>query len=149
MNIRRGREFYSQHYEKVIALYNSGKSASEIAKQLGISYSAVYHWTHGLRKPEAGNLLEFQKFLQENGPSPAFEVKKNFPKHNELFLTARRRGLPVKRKILRRRFGEYALWYYMECQEKQLEELISELMKKYKEVRQKLVHALGTKKTQK
>lgn len=141
--LRKGREFYAQHYEKVIELYNAGMSASKIAKQLGISYSCVYHWTRGLRKPELGNLVAFERFLKEHGPTPVLEIKKTFPKHNELFLTARRRGFAVKRKILPRKFGEYATWYYIEGQEEQLKSCMSELVKKYKEVREKLVQALS------
>jgi len=143
MSFRKGRDFYNQHYEKVIELYNSGLSASEIARQLNISYSCVYHWTRGLRKPESGNLLKFQTFLEGHGPTPTIEIKKVFSKHNELFLTAKRRGMPVKRKTLRRKFGEYALWYYLEGQENQLKARIAELMKKYKELHAKLVQAFG------
>jgi hypothetical protein len=140
MQLRKGREFYNQHYSRVIELYNSGLSASQIAKQLGISYSCVYHWTRGLRKPASGALVKFQTFL-EKGPSPVMEIKKHFPKHNELFLTARRRGLPVKRKILPRKFGQYALWYYIEAQENELKKQLAELVKKYKEVREKVFRA--------
>ena len=57
--MRKGREFYSQNYEKVIELHKKGMSVKDIASRLNMSYSAVYHWTRGLRKPEKGNLLNF------------------------------------------------------------------------------------------
>ena len=80
--MRKGREFYSKNYDGAIDLYNKGLSVREIADKLKISYSCAYHWTKGLRRPEKGNLLEFEKFLKENGPTPVIDIKEKFPKHN-------------------------------------------------------------------
>jgi len=139
---RRGREFYSKNYDEAINLYKKGLSVREIADKLKISYSCVYHWARGLRKPETGNLLEFEKFLRENGPTPIIDIKERFPKHNELFLTASRRGMPIKRYVLSRRFGEFSTFYFISNQEKELRKRIKELMDKYKELRERVIKAL-------
>ena len=139
---RRGREFYSKNYDEAINLYKKGLSVREIADKLKISYSCAYHWTRGLRKPETGNLLEFEKFLRENGPTPIIDIKERFPKHNELFLTASRRGMPIKRYVLSRRFGEFSTFYFISNQEKELRKRIKELMDKYKELRERVIKAL-------
>jgi len=139
---RRGREFYSKNYDEAINLYKNGSSVREIADKLKISYSCAYHWTRGLRKPETGNLLEFEKFLRENGPTPIIDIKERFPKHNELFLTASRRGMPIKRYVLSRRFGEFSTFYFISNQEKELRKRIKELMDKYKELRERVIKAL-------
>ena len=69
---------------------------------------------------------------------PAVEVKEKFPKHNELFLIASRRGLPVRRHMLRKRYGEYSVWYHLAGQEKELDSRINMLMDKVKEVKEKI-----------
>ena len=143
--IRKGREFYSKNYDEVVNLYKRGLSIREIAEKLNLSYSCVYHWIKGLRKPETGNLIEFERFLKENGPTPVIEIKERFPKHNELFLTASRRGMPIKRHVLSRKFGEFSTFYFMSGQEKELRKRIKELFDKYKELRERLIRALGRK----
>lgn len=136
--MRRGKEYYAKHYKDAVKLYSEGVSIREIASTLDTSYSAVYHWVKGLRKPGAGNVASFVQHLERYGPLPAAGIKEAFPKHNELFLTAVRRGLPVKRHMLKKKYGEYSTWYYIEGQEKDLDARISELMDKVKEIRQKL-----------
>jgi len=114
-----------------------------IADQLGVSYSCIYHWIRGLRKPDAGNISGFEEFIRRNGPVAVADIKKTFPKHNELFLTASRRGLPVKRYTLGRKFGEYSTWYFIGGQENELKKRLEELFSKYKEIRVKLAHMIG------
>ena len=135
---RRGRDFYGSHYEEAVRLHESGMCVNDIAKKLGISYSCAYHWIKGIRKPEAGNVNEFVAFLQKNGPVPQAETEKKFPKHNELFLIASRRNLPVKRCVLDRKYKSYATWYFLAGQEKLLEERTNELEKKVGEAREKM-----------
>ena len=132
---RRGRDFYSRHYDKVVELYKSGKSINDIAKQTGMSYSCVYHWVKGLRKPEEGNVEAFGRFLRENGPAPVAEISIKFPKHNEIFLTASRRGLPVKRLVLERKYGDYATWYFIEGDEDKLKKRVEEMLIRIKEIK--------------
>lgn len=138
MAMRRGREYYSPLYEKAVALHEQGAEIKEIARQLRISYSCVYHWVRGLRKPEAGNVSSFAAFLRQSGPAAVAAVKAQFPKHNELFLIAARRGLPVKRHVLPRRFGEYATWYYVEGQEDALQARMQELYAAVRKVKEAL-----------
>ena len=138
MVMRRGRQLYGKKYDEALKLHSEGKSINDIAQQLDISYSAAYHWIKGLRKPELGNINEFEKFLQKKGPMPVIEVEKSFPKHNELFLMSNKRGMTIKRRILKRRFGGYATWYYLEGQETALEKRLQELFDKVKDVRERL-----------
>ncbi|MBI5061796.1 MAG: helix-turn-helix domain-containing protein [Candidatus Aenigmarchaeota archaeon] len=145
MLIRRGKEFYNENYKKVLALHKQGLSAAEIARQLGISYSCVYHWVKGIRKPNTGNVENFIGFLKKHGPSPAIEIKSVFPKHNELFLVAQQRKMPVKRRLLRRKFREYRTWYYLEGQEDAVKSMIKEMLEKYNRLRNKLVFSLLSK----
>ena len=143
MVMRRGREFYSKNYDKVMSLYKDGLPIKDIANQVGMSYSCVYHWIKGLRKPDAGNINDFEKFLLKNGPVPVAEVKERFPKHNEIFLTASKRGLMIKRYSLGRKFGEYSVWYFVPGQEDVLKKRIKELFAKYKEIRVKIANIMG------
>ena len=136
--IRKGRQLYSKKYEEAMKLHEEGKSVNEIAAQLSVSYSAAYHWVKGLRKPETGNLNEFESYLRENGPMPVIEVEKLFAKHNEIFLMSNRRSMPIRRKVLKRRFAGYATWYYLEGQEQLLEKRLEELFAKIKEVKNTL-----------
>jgi hypothetical protein len=141
--MRKGREFYSNQYDKVIELHNAGKSTKEIAAQLKISYSCVYHWINALRaKPISGALNELMKFLQDKGPSPVADIKKDFAKHNEFFLRAQSRKLPVCRIFLQRKFGDYATWYYLAGQEAELKARIASFIEKYNETRKKLAQKL-------
>lgn len=140
--MRRGREFYSKNYERVMELHNKGAGIKEIAERTGLSYSAVYHWVRGVRKPEAGNLNGFESFLRENGPAAAIEIKERFPKHNELFLTSARRSMPIKRFVMKRKFGEYGTWYFLDGQEERLKQRVAELLERYKEVRNNIAKIL-------
>ncbi len=137
--MRRGREFYSDNYSKAMDLGKQGLAPKEIASKLGISYSCVYHWIRGLRKPAPGNLKDFEKFLRRNGPTAVIDIKDKFPKHNELFLTASRRGMKIRRHVLKRKFGEYSTWYFVEGQENDLKKSLEELSEKYRQVMEKLV----------
>lgn len=141
--MRRGREFYGKHYEDAMKLHKQGTSVKDIASKLNISYSAVYHWVKGLRKPDAGNLNDFESFLKENGPTAVFDLKGKFPKHNEFFLTALRRNMPLKRCVMPRKYGSYAVWYFVEGQEDLLKERVKEMLIKYREAKEKMVEVLG------
>jgi len=140
--MRKGREFYSKYYDKAMELHNKGIPIKDIAKQLNISYSAVYHWVRGLRKPESGNINEFIAFLQKNGPTPTGKIEQLFPKHNELFLIASRRGLPLKRLYLGRKYQEYSTWYLLEGQENLLKKRVQELFSKIDAYKEKLKEVL-------
>jgi len=132
--MREGRELYSEKYEKAMEMHKQGMSVNEIAEKLGISYSAAYHWIKGLRKPEKGNLNDFEEFLKENGPTNAEDLKRKFPKHNEIFLTAKKRGGQVFRYVMKkaRTFGDDATWYFLKGQEDELNERIKKLIKEWK-----------------
>lgn len=141
--MRKGREFYSKNYDKVMDMHARGVATADIAKQLRMSYSAVYHWVRGLRKPDIGNINAFEKFLSDNGPVAAVEIKDKFPKHNEVFHVATSRGSPLQRHVLEGKFGEYATWYFLPGQEDALKERIRELLGKYKDLREKIAKAIG------
>lgn len=140
--MRRGREVYSKNYEAALELHKKGTSIRVIAKQLGISYSCAYHWVRGLRKPKTGNINGFEDLIKR-GPVSAAEISSSFPKHNELFLTASRRGVQIKRLVLPRRYGEYSTWYFVSGQEERLRERIKELLDKYKEAKEKVINLLN------
>jgi len=142
MITRRGREFYSKNYATVMGLHSSGLSVTDIAKQTGMSYSAVYHWVRGLRKPDVGNVNAFEALLREKGPLAAAEIEEKFPKHNEIFHTAASRGAPLRRHTLERRFRGYATWYFLPGQESALRQRITELMDRYKELRGRVLKML-------
>lgn len=141
--MRRGREYYGKKYEEALRLREEGKSVSEVAGILGISYSAAYHWLKGIRKPDIGKVSAFEKFLADNGPQPAEEMRDFFPKHNELFLIASRRGVPVKRMVLDNELKGYSTWYFIKGQEEQLAERVEAMLGKVKELKEKLRSALG------
>lgn len=140
--MRRGREYYGKKFEQALLLYGKGRDIDSIAKELDISYSAAYHWVRGIRKPDAGKVNEFERFLREKGPQPAEEIKDFFPKHNELFLIASRRGLPVKRFVLGRRLKQYSTWYFLEGQEEELKKRVDGMLEKVKEIKARLAGAL-------
>jgi|SRR3989344_1516408 len=137
LRIRKGREHYSKNYEKAIELHNSGKSIKEVSEELNISYSAAYHWIKGLRKPDMGRMREFEDFLRKNGPTPVIDLKEKFTKHNEIFLTATKRKIPIKRLVLNKNLGEYSTWYYLPDQQEVLKERIDELKAKIKKMHQR------------
>jgi len=140
--MRRGRTHYKASYEKALELHAQGKSVTEIATELKISYSCAYHWVRGLRKPEKSAVLDFVAFLREHGPTAVADIQKTFKKHNEFFLVAHRRSFPVRRYVLQRKFGDYATWYYLDGQESLLHERVAAFVEKYNETRKKLAQAL-------
>ncbi len=140
--MRRGKEHYNSKYDEVMRLHQQGMQIREIAQKLDISYSSAYHWIRGLRKPQPGNISDFVGYLEKNGPTAAVDIKEPFPKHNELFLIASRRGLRVKRHTLGRKYAEYGTWYLLEGQESQLEERTKELFSAIKRAKEKLKQAL-------
>jgi hypothetical protein len=135
--MRRGREFYSDKYEKALDMHVKGMEIKQIAKELGISYSACYHWIKGLRQPEKGNVVDFIDYIKTNGPMPAIKIKEKFPKHNELFLIANQRSLDVRRHTMSRQFHEYRTWYYLPGQEQALQQRLDELFAAIKKVKSK------------
>ncbi len=135
--MRRGREFYSEKYDKAVEMHRNGRTVKDIAKELGISYSAAYHWVKGIRQPDKGNVLQFHAYLQQNGPTPVIKVKEKFPKHNELFLISKSRGINIKRHVMNRRFGEYRTWYYLPGQEELLKQRLDELFLAIKRIKGK------------
>ncbi|MEM7826892.1 MAG: helix-turn-helix transcriptional regulator [Candidatus Aenigmatarchaeota archaeon] len=141
--MRRGKEFYVKNYKKVMELHESGLSAKEISKRLGISYSAVYNWITQRRKPSKDKLTELLMFLNENGPTPLIELRKTFPKHSELFLTAEQRGLEIRRYKLPKIFGEYSMWYFLNGQEDELKERINKIIKRREELKKEFIRALN------
>ena len=134
--LRKGREIYPEKYEKAVRLYHDGIPIKEISQKLSISYSCAYHWVKGLRKPEGGNVSEFVSLLRSNGPLPVVDVKEKFPKHNELFLISSRRGLPIMRRILDRKLGEYNTWYFLSGQEHELDKRIKMLYEKVSNIKE-------------
>ncbi|MBI4015005.1 MAG: hypothetical protein HY365_03565 [Candidatus Aenigmarchaeota archaeon] len=143
--MRQGRQAYPALYDKAIEMSSRGASAKDVASALGVSYSAAYHWIKGLRKPEKGALNQFVEEIRKNGPLSAWDVKARFPKHNELFLTATKRAMPVKRHTLPKKFGNYSTWYFIPGQESALKQRVSELLDRYKEMKQQIIEALGAK----
>ncbi len=140
--MRHGKESYSKKYEEALRLSEAGMSTKQIAEKLGVSFSAAYAWTKRGRKPEPGQLNEFEKFLKEQGPQPLLEVVKRFPKHSELFLTARQRGLPVARRKLPKIMGQYALWYYIKGQEDELKKRMNEVIERRNELKNEFISRL-------
>lgn len=74
--MRRGKEFYSQNYKKALDLHERGIAIKDIAKTLGLSYSAVYSWVSKSRRPGKGALIKFKEVLRSRGPMPAALIKK-------------------------------------------------------------------------
>ena len=133
--MRRGREFYSDKYQKAMELYSKGTGIKQIAKELGVSYSACYHWVKGIRQPEKGNVAGFIDYIKTNGPMPAIKIKEKFPKHNELFLIANQRSLDVRRHTMSRQFSGYRTWYYLPGQEEQLKARLDKLFETIRKVK--------------
>jgi len=135
---RRGKEFYGEKYSRALSLHKDGKSIKEISQILGISYSATYHWIKELRKPVAGNVNDFMHCVEVQGPISGLGVSKQFPKHNELFLIASRRGLSIKRLYLGKKYKQLATWYYLDGQEDLLKKHVEELENKISTARDRL-----------
>ena len=136
--MRIGKEAYSGKYERAVELHKQGIAVKDIAMQLDISYSCAYHWVKGIRKPGSGNVSAFIDYLKKSGPVPAAVAEAGFPKHNELFLIAGRRGLPVARRMLSRQLKGYGTWYFLEGQEHELESRIKDMFEKLKKAKARL-----------
>ncbi|MFH1420384.1 MAG: helix-turn-helix domain-containing protein, partial [Candidatus Aenigmatarchaeota archaeon] len=135
--MRKGKELYAEKYDSAMALHRKGVPLKEIAESLGISYSAVYAWTRGTRKPSEPVLVRFRSFLEKNGPTAAIDIKSVIPKHDDFYHIAVKRNIGIKRVVLDRRFREYRVWYYLAGQEQALESCIKDLREKYKVVKEK------------
>jgi hypothetical protein len=144
MQLRRGREYYGSRYDEAVRLFGEGEKIKDIACKLGISYSTAYHWLKGIRRPESGNVNEFAGYIRQNGPCAALHIMDKFRKHNELFLIASRRGIPVKRIYLGKKYRELATWYYLEGQEDALNERIEETRKKIDQLKSRLMQIKRT-----
>lgn len=140
--MRKGKEYYTKKYKKAKELHKQGLSIKKIAKKLNVSYSAAYAWIKKNRKPKKGQLVKFIEFLKENGPQTKPQLKKEFPKYNELYHIAVKRKKKVKRKILDPKYKQFRTWYYLKGQEKKLEKRINKLKQKYKQLKAKLLEAL-------
>ena len=135
--MRKRKDFYFQKYEKAVELHKAGKSFQGIAKELDISYSAVYSWIKGARKPEKDVLNNFVDFLRKNGPMPAILAKELFPSHDDLFHMAMKRGSGLNRHLVAGKhiLKESGVWYYLDGQEDELKKRIIEMLKKYNKLR--------------
>ncbi|MFH0837512.1 MAG: helix-turn-helix domain-containing protein [Candidatus Aenigmatarchaeota archaeon] len=135
--IRKRKDFYFQKYDKAVELQKAGKNLQTIASELNISYSAVYSWLNGMRKPEKDVLTNFMDFLKKNGPMPAILVKEFFPSHDDLFHMAVKRNLGLNRHVTcgKHTLKESAVWYYIDGQEAELKSRILDMLKKYKEIK--------------
>jgi predicted DNA-binding protein YlxM (UPF0122 family) len=135
--MRQGKETYNQKYEDTIRLHKNGRTSSEIAKELNISYSSVYHWIKGLRNaPKQSMLAKFESFLKEKGPHSVADIKNLFPKHNELYNQAIARKCQIRRFMLSqpRIFGDSATWYYTPGQEAELKKRILQFLATFNNV---------------
>ncbi|MBI4894878.1 MAG: helix-turn-helix domain-containing protein [Candidatus Aenigmarchaeota archaeon] len=137
--IRKGKDFYHNQYDKAMQMYRDGISIKDIANSLGISYSSVYSWTKG-KIPEEGKLNEFIAFLEKTGPSPVIVIREMFSSHDDLYQNSLKRGFNVKRyKTSLQKIGSAATWYYLEGQEDELKKRVLDMVKRYKELREKFV----------
>ena len=138
--LRKGKDFYSNNYEKVLELQKQGKTIKEISKELDLSYSAIYNWIKG-KKPEKGSINKFIEFLQKNGPMPVIVIKELFPSYDDLYQSARKRGFNVNRYVTssKKILGKSSVWYYLDGQEAELKKRVLDMIKKYKELREKLI----------
>ncbi len=135
--MRKTKEFYNEKYNEFLELREQGLSMSEIAKRLQISYSAVYAWIRG-RKPEESKVTKFIKFLRNNGPTPLAEIRKLFPKHSDIYLTAVQRGYKILKYTLPKKFGDYSIWYLLPEQEADLKREVEKFIKEFNRVKEKL-----------
>ena len=136
--LRRGKDFYTDKYDAVMKLVENGVPLQQIAQQTSLSYSCVYHWAKKLRKPGTERLTVFFDILKEKGPKNVAELKDEFPKHNEIFLTCKRRGFPIKRFVTKTKLGDHGTWYYVDGHEQKLEEAITTMMKALKTLKETL-----------
>ena len=141
--MRQGKEVYAGKYAQAAEMSARGMTPMQISEALGISYSCAYHWAMGLRKPSAGSLNEFISCLKASGPLPAAEISARFGKHNDLFLTASRRGFGIRRRVLGRKYAGYGTWYFLEGQEQELDSRIGELMRAVKSAKNRIRSAMN------
>lgn len=140
--MRQGKELYTKKYDEAMGLFKKGMHPREIAEKLGISFSAVYSWTRKGKKPSSGIYEEFRNFLEENGPQPVLEIKKKFPKHSETYLTAKDRGIQIKRMKLSRLMADYSIWYYLPGQEEELKKRVDEVITRRKELQERFLEGV-------
>ena len=50
--------------------------------------------------------------------------------------------MPIKRFVMKRKFGEYGTWYFLDGQEERLKQRVAELLERYKEVRDDIAKTL-------
>ncbi len=132
--IRKGKNVYSEKYQEAIDLYDKGADIKEISQRLGISYSAVYNWVKGKRKPEKSQLNRFIEFLEKNGPTPVILLKEMFPSHDDFYKTLSERGFKVRRYSTSRKkgIGDASVWYFIEGQEVELKKRIIDMLENYR-----------------
>ncbi len=139
--IRKGKDFYTETYERALELHRQGIAVKEISKRLGISYSSVYSWFKSSRAPKRGSISQLTEFLQKNGPMPVVVVRELFPSHDDLYYSARKRGFDINRYNMssKKVFGKASVWYYLSGQEEELKKRILGMIGKYKEIKEKLL----------
>lgn len=140
--LRKGKNFYVESYMKVMELYEKGYGIKDIAKTVGISYSTCYAWISKRRSPKIDVATKFYEFLKEKGPSTAREIRNEFSKHSEIYLMANQRGFKINRYKLPRVFKEYAIWYYLDGQEKELLNRIKDIINKREELKNKITEEI-------
>ncbi|MFH1631196.1 MAG: helix-turn-helix domain-containing protein [Candidatus Aenigmatarchaeota archaeon] len=132
--MRKTKEAYTDLYDKVNTLKKQGKTAPEIAKILGVSYSSANRWVKGTKR-EQSTITTFVEHIRKNGPTPIQDIQKMFKKHNELYLVARNRGLGIRRYTTSspRRLGNLSTWYYLKGQESELKIRVIGMLKSFKQ----------------
>ena len=136
--LRKGKNFYTENYNKALELWKKGYSIKDISKELGISYSTIYFWVSKRRVPKKDKVTEFYEFLKLHGPSSAIEIKNHFGKHSELYLTAKERGIEINRYKLPKILKGYSIWYYLDGQEEELINRVKDIINKREELKERL-----------
>ena len=139
--IRKGKDFYVKNYEKVMELHKQGLGIKEISEKLNMSYSAVYSWIKTGKIPEKDSINKFLEFLDKNGPTPVIVLKELFPSYDDLYQNARSRGFNVNRYSTsgKKALGKMSVWFYLDGQEEELKVRIIDMVKRYKELKEKLI----------
>ncbi len=143
--MRKTKEFYTEKVELAKKLFEDGMSIRDVAKELGVSYSAAYHWIKGLRTPKASRLEEFRNFIKVRGPVPICDVKNKFPKHNDLYNLSSTRGIKINRLVIEKNFRggmDYGTWYFLPGQEDELAKRVEKLLKNYKLAKETILKIL-------
>jgi len=140
--MKKGKEFYFQQYEKVMKLHKKGLSLKDIASKTDLSYSAVYNWIIRSKAPKKSSLDDLIEFLRLNGPSPVIVIKELFPSHDDLYHNAQKRGFFLRRYSMshKKGFGKASVWYYIDGQEEELKRRVVDMIKKYKELKERLIN---------